>query len=116
MSQSMWMAPLALVILAGSSPDQTTPAPAGPAAGQVERGRQVYAQQKCQACHSIENVGNRRYPLDGVGDKLSPDDIRKWIVSPRVMNPRVTKRAFDKLPREDLDALVAYLEQLRRRR
>lgn len=81
----------------------------------VPRGKVVYDEQRCSACHSIEGVGNRRYPLDGVGGKLNGADIRKWIVSPREMNPSVSKRAYDKLPPGDLDALVAYLQQLRQK-
>jgi mono/diheme cytochrome c family protein len=84
-------------------------------AGQLERGKAVYREQQCQACHSIAGVGSKRYPLDGVGSTLASDDIRKWIVAPREMNPRVVKRAFDKLPKTDLDALVAYLTSLQKR-
>jgi mono/diheme cytochrome c family protein len=82
--------------------------------GRVKRGAEVYRAQKCQACHSIAGVGNKRYPLDGVGTKLTEEDIRKWIVAPREMNPKVRKRAYDKLPKADLDALVAYLKSLRK--
>jgi mono/diheme cytochrome c family protein len=78
------------------------------------RGEEVYREQKCQACHSIAGVGNKRYPLDGVGSKLAADDIRRWIVAPREMNPKVSKRAYDRLPKADLEALVAYLQSLRK--
>ena len=80
----------------------------------VNRGAEVYRAQKCQACHSSAGVGNKRYPLDGVGSKLKEADIRKWIVAPRDMNPKVSKRAYDKLPAADLEALVAYLASLRK--
>ena len=80
----------------------------------VTRGAEVYRAQKCQACHSIAGVGSKRYPLDGVGTKLTEEDLRKWVVAPREMNPKVSKRAYDKLPKADLDALVAYLASLRK--
>ena len=80
----------------------------------VARGAEVYREQKCQACHSIAGAGSRRYPLDGIGSKLTEDDIRKWIVAPRDMNPKVSKRAYDKLPKVDLESLVAYLKSLRK--
>lgn len=80
----------------------------------VKRGAEVYRELKCQACHSIAGVGNKRYPLDGVGTKLTEEQIRKWIVAPREMNPKVSKKANDKLPKADLDALVAYLKSLRK--
>ena len=79
----------------------------------VTRGAEVYREQKCQACHSVAGVGNRRYPLDGVGTKLTEEEILTWIVAPREMNPKVRKRAYDKLPKGDLEALVAYLKSLR---
>jgi len=80
----------------------------------MTRGAEVYREQKCQACHSIAGVGNRRYPLDGVGSKLTEEAIRKWIVAPREMNPKVSKRAYDELSKGDLEALVAYLKSLRK--
>jgi mono/diheme cytochrome c family protein len=78
----------------------------------LDRGREVYKQQRCQTCHAIDGVGNRRYPLDGVGARLTEEQIRQWIVAPREMDPKVRKRAYDKLPKEDLDALVAYMRSL----
>jgi mono/diheme cytochrome c family protein len=80
----------------------------------VARGAEVYREQKCQACHSIAGVGNRRYPLDGVGSTLTEEEIHKWIVAPRDMKPTVRKRAYDKLPKGDLEMLVAYLKSLRK--
>lgn len=78
----------------------------------VPRGIEVYAAQRCAACHSIAGVGNKKSPLDGVGSKLSPDQLRKWIVAPREMDPKVRKRAYDKLAPKDLDALVMYMRSL----
>lgn len=80
----------------------------------MARGAEVYRAQKCQVCHSIAGVGSKRYPLDGVGTRLTEEDIRRWIVAPREMKPTVSKRAYDKLPKDDLDALVAYLKSLRK--
>ena len=37
---------------------------------QVERGVTVYADQRCALCHSVADVGNKKGPLDGVGDRL----------------------------------------------
>ena len=46
------------------------------------KGQAVYAAQKCSVCHSIKGKGNKANPLDGVGTKLSAEDIRKWITNP----------------------------------
>lgn len=79
----------------------------------VARGKEVYRQQRCRVCHSIAGDGNRRWPLDGVGSRLDQDAIRKWIVAPQEMQPGIRKRAYDRLPPADLDALVAYLMTLK---
>ena len=77
-------------------------------AATIARGRAVYVEQRCRVCHSIENEGNTRSPLDGVSGRLTEKEIRLWIVAPQEMNPAVSKRAYQ-LSEEDLTALVAYL-------
>ena len=93
----------------GAIPVQTGVQPAAILA----RGREVYRREGCRACHSIDGEGNRRSPLNGVGARLDRETIRRWIVEPKSMNPRVRKPAYDALSEEDLAALIAYLEHLR---
>lgn len=87
-------------------------------AADVEKGKAVYAANKCQSCHLVDGKGNKRFPLDGVGAKLSEADIRSWIVSPAEMEARLEKpskikmKAY-KLAPADLDALVAYMQSLK---
>jgi len=93
------------------------------AAGQddaVKRGQEVYAAQKCSVCHAIAGKGNKQNPLDGVGTKLTADEIRQWIVNPTEMTKKTksTKKPpmpakYGKLPKEELDALVAYMQSLK---
>jgi mono/diheme cytochrome c family protein len=86
----------------------------------VKKGEEVYAAQKCSTCHSIAGKGGKQSPLDGVGTKLSADDIRQWIVDPVAMakksnstkKPPMPKK-YDTLPAADLDALVAYMHSLK---
>jgi mono/diheme cytochrome c family protein len=87
---------------------------------QVKKGQQVYAAQKCSMCHSIAGKGGKQSPLDGVGTKLSADDIRQWITNPKEMTAKAksTKKPpmpakYSSLPAEDLDALVAYMVSLK---
>src|SRR5258705_5258157 len=58
-----------------------------PAAAQdaaaVKHGQAVYTAQKCQMCHQVAGKGNKNSPLDHVGAKLSPDDIKQWITNPK---------------------------------
>jgi len=88
-------------------------APAAADESAVERGKVVYDEQRCAACHAIGGTGNRRHPLDGVGARLDASALRTWIVAPATMNPKVAKPRYDDLPAADLDALVAYLASLR---
>jgi len=79
------------------------------------KGQEVYAAQKCAMCHSIEGKGNKNNPLDGVGSKLSSDQIRKWIVSPKEMKADSKMKAYPSLTAGDLEALVAYLSSLKKK-
>lgn len=88
--------------------DDRTPAEAG----RIDRGRQVYREQSCAACHSIAGAGNRRNPLDGVGARLSRETIRRWILDPQSVDPAVRKPAYTNLSPEDLESLIAYLSTL----
>jgi mono/diheme cytochrome c family protein len=86
----------------------------------IKKGQQVYTAQKCQTCHSIAGKGKTTNPLDGVGAKLSADDIKQWIVDPKGMAAKAksTKKPpmpakYTNLPAADLDALVAYMASLK---
>jgi mono/diheme cytochrome c family protein len=90
------------------------------AQGDAEKGKAVYAAQKCSMCHSIAGVGGKASALDGVGKKLSEADIRAWIVTPKEMTGKTksTKKPvmadrYSKLPAADIDALVAYMASLK---
>jgi mono/diheme cytochrome c family protein len=89
-------------------------------AEKVKKGAAVYTAQKCQLCHSVAGKGGKASPLDGVGAKLSADDIRQWITHPTEMTAKAksTKKPpmpnkYGSLPAADLDALVAYLASLK---
>jgi|InoplaM3SAM_1038581.scaffolds.fasta_scaffold03863_1 mono/diheme cytochrome c family protein len=86
----------------------------------VEHGVKVYAAQKCNVCHSIEGKGKKTGPLDGVASKLSEAEIREWIVNASEMTKKTksTKKPvmknYSKLPKEDVDGLVAYMMTLKK--
>ena len=87
----------------------------------VEQGKKVYEAQKCQICHSVAGVGNKRGALDEVGSKLSADQIRQWIVDPAAMTAKTkTERkppmkSYATLPKDDIDALVVYMQSLKKK-
>jgi len=90
------------------------------AQGDAKQGAKVYTAQKCQVCHSIAGKGSKANPLDGVGAKLSADEIRHWIVDPTDAAAKAasTKKPpmpakYKTLPAADLDGLVAYMQSLK---
>jgi mono/diheme cytochrome c family protein len=96
------------------------PAVAGQDGAAIKKGESVYGAQKCQICHGIAGKGSKNNPLDGVGKKLTADEIRQWIVSPTEMTAKIksTKKPpmpgkYKGLPAAELDALVAYLASLK---
>jgi mono/diheme cytochrome c family protein len=86
----------------------------------VERGMKIYADQKCSLCHSIGDKGNKKGPLEGVGSKYTREEIRTWIVSPKVMEEKTgatrkpAMKGYPDLPAEELEALVAYMVSLKK--
>jgi mono/diheme cytochrome c family protein len=85
----------------------------------VAKGQQVFADQKCSLCHSIAGKGNAKGKLDGVASKLSADEIRSWIADAKAMTAKAkaTRKPEMKvysLPKDDVDALVAYLGTLKK--
>ena len=85
------------------------------AQGAADKGAAVFAAQKCSLCHSLDGKGNVKGVLDGVGTKLTAAEIRQWIVTPAEMGAKANAtrkpamKAFTTLPKDDLDALVAFL-------
>ena len=89
-------------------------------AAKIEKGKQVYAAQKCQVCHSIAGVGNKKGALDQVGSRLKDEEIRQWIVAAPEMTAKTKAerkppmKAYASLAKEDVDALVTYLASLKK--
>lgn len=86
----------------------------------VEKGLQVFAAQKCSICHAIAGKGNAKGSLDDVGTKLSADEIRQWVVNAPDMAAKTkatrkpAMKSYASLSKADLDALVAYLQSLKK--
>ena len=86
----------------------------------VAKGEKLFAEQKCSLCHSIGDKGNKKGPLDGVATKLKAEEIREWLVDAKAMTAKTkairkpVMRQFT-LPKDDVDALVAYLGTLKKK-
>jgi cytochrome c553 len=110
------ISPFALVVALGAA------APA-PNSLLVEKGRQVAANAspKCVMCHMLEGRGNSRVKLDGVAGRLSAEEIKAWVRTPREMakkkgstlQPAMLPYPKERLSDADLEALTAYLLSLR---
>ena len=84
----------------------------------ASKGKDVYTAQKCSVCHAVAGTGNKKGALDDVGAKLSAADIRSWITDAPAMAAKAkaerkpAMKAYT-LAKDDLDALVAYLQTLK---
>lgn len=85
----------------------------------IDQGVKVYAAQKCMVCHAIDGQGVKKGPLDGVGTKLTQEEIRQWIVNAPEMTAKTNAtrkppmKSYASLPKADVDALVAYMASLK---
>jgi mono/diheme cytochrome c family protein len=72
-------------------------------------GRDLVKCLNCQGCHSLAGKGGKLGPnLDGVGQRLTPEAIKKLLVLPHDGMPN-----FAHLKPEELDAVVTYLSGLK---
>jgi ubiquinol-cytochrome c reductase cytochrome b subunit len=72
-------------------------------------GQDLVARLNCHSCHTLAGQGGKRGPgWDGVGQRLSPEAIKKQLVSPQGRMPN-----FAHLKTEELDAVVDYLSGLK---
>lgn len=86
----------------------------------VEQGIALYDKYSCDKCHRIGRRGARKGPLDGVGSKLTEEEIRNWFVNPAEMEAQMEEpptgsnsmaNTLDRRPlaEEEVDALTAYM-------
>ena len=86
----------------------------------VDKGMKVFTDQKCSTCHSVAGKGNPKGVLEDGVAKLSADEIRQWLVNPQAMRDKTgadrkpEMKSFATLSKNDLDALVAYLQTLKK--
>lgn len=87
----------------------------------VEKGKEVFTASKCSLCHSIAGKGNPKGPLDDVGSKVSTADMKQWLNDPKTMAAKEKKerkppmKSFATMPAADQDALIAYLQTLKKK-
>jgi putative heme-binding domain-containing protein len=66
-----------------TTPSSTSATPAASNSPQTDTAKRVITQNGCLSCHRIDKQGTYTAPpLNGVGARRTPDEIRKSIVSP----------------------------------
>jgi len=84
----------------------------------IKQGASVYAREGCAKCHFLAGKGgNSSHSLDGVGTKLSVEQIRVVLLTPEArgghQKPAKGMPAYGKLSQTDFNALVAYVSSLK---
>ena len=97
---AQWLAPILGLMLACGP---------GAARAQAPSGQDLVARLSCQGCHALSGQGGDHGPAwDGAGQRLSPADIHKQIISPKKGMPN-----FAHLRPAELQAVVEYLSGLK---
>jgi len=80
----------------------------------VAEGRKLFEEYQCEGCHMLGGVGIEIGPsLDGVGARLRPDFIYRWLLDPQKIVPD-TPMPNKNLWEEEAQALVHYLRTLKK--
>jgi mono/diheme cytochrome c family protein len=119
MIRRVFFVAIAGLVLGGAATAQAQDAAA------IEKGKKVYAEAmpKCKTCHSIAGEGNAKGPLDEVGSKLTAEEIKGWIRTPKEMTektkstrkPPMMAYPKEKMSDADLEALTAYMLSLKKK-
>ncbi len=68
----------------------------------------------CFACHALHGQGGKNAsPLDHIGSRLTPGDLKIALTHPRRRLPGAKMPNYDYLRPEELQALLRYLRSLR---
>lgn len=85
----------------------------------VAAGKIVYETNGCAICHAIAGEGDPQYPLDGVGARLSAQQLQQNIAPTPDMQSKFAevvfemKQGYHDLSEADMTDLVLYLRSLR---
>lgn len=79
---------------------------------QEQFGRNIYKAQGCNSCHSLAGEG-QGIPLDGIGSRMSVDQIHNYVENPQEVNPGSGMPAFNKiLTHTEVEAVARYLSSV----
>lgn len=76
---------------------------------QQQFGKNIFKAQGCLSCHSLAREG-AGIPLDGIGSRMSVDQIHNYVENPQAVNPNSTMPAFIKsITHNEVEAIARYL-------
>jgi hypothetical protein len=85
-----------------------------PAQTQGPQGAELAGRLGCLACHSLNGQGGQlAAPLDGVGGRLTPQELGVALAYPRQRHPRAKMPSYAYLPPMEQAALVNFLATLK---
>ena len=88
--------------------------PGSRAQTQGPQGAELAGRLGCLACHALNGQGGKlALPLDGVGARLTPRELRVALTYPRQRHPGAKMPSYAYLPPLEQEALVKYLEGLK---
>lgn len=102
-----------------SAPPAAMPTVAGGGPATVPRGQALFVEHGCAECHAFRGIGNPSGALDEAVAELDAAALERWITAaPEVADElsrkaRAAKAPYATLPREDLDALIEWLQSPR---
>ena len=77
-------------------------------------GPELARRLECFACHSLRGQGGKEAaPLDGVGARLSLEELQTSLNHPRRRHPGARMPSYAYLPLQEEQALLAYLADLK---
>ena len=81
---------------------------------QGPQGAELAGRLGCLACHALNGPGGKlAAPLNGVGARLTPQELAIAIAYPRQRHPRAKMPSYAYLSPMEQAALVRYLESLK---
>jgi cytochrome c2 len=114
-------APTAPVDVAGDAAGEPAVAPTPGRDDQQQgsaAGYEVFRNRGCERCHSVQGVGSRRFPLDGVGSRRTAGELRAWTVASAAVQDSLSpsasraKRRYEELPEEEMRLLLEWMGSL----
>jgi len=84
---------------------------------QIKRGEELFTTHRCIRCHSMNGIGSTINPLDHVAKKMNKSMIINWITGGDALKGKMpeylfnSKQKYKKLPADELDALVMYIQK-----